>query len=225
MGDDDFGDLVRLLVETCVVEIISETSDPAIQAVIDLCANELTELLENDGISNVNALVACVGDLLSSPSLDKEDVTKICQVLYNHLEDLDMIKDTSGDVGDGSDDDDDVNLHEDGEDDGRVPSIVADGCCSLCERKTTLTAHHLIPRTVHKRYLKKGYSREDVNATIMMCRPCHSTVHKSEPNTILAAEYNSLELLLTHPKIQSFIPYIQKQKPRGNVDNQLQYQR
>lgn len=47
---------------------------------------------------------------------------------------------------------------EDDEDDDEYVSLEP-GCCLMCERKTTLTAHHLIPKTVHNRYIKKGYTR------------------------------------------------------------------
>lgn len=103
-----------------------------------------------------------------------------------------------------------------------------EGCCLICERKTALTAHHLIPKTTHKHYLKKGYTMKELSKTIGICRPCHSAVHRAEDEKTLAESWNTLEKLLTHPKIIAFIPYIQKQKVRSKEDAQnpkLRYQR
>ena len=61
---------------------------------------------------------------------------------------------------------------EDGDD------YLEDGHCVLCERETSLTAHHLIPRELHERYMKKGLSREHVCRTIDICRPCHNALHR-----------------------------------------------
>lgn len=53
------------------------------------------------------------------------------------------------------------------------------GTCELCERLTRVTAHHLRPKEMHQRLLKKGFTREELAKCAMICRPCHSAVHRA----------------------------------------------
>lgn len=100
-----------------------------------------------------------------------------------------------------------------------------DGTCQLCERDTKRTFHHLIPMETHKRYLKKGRLPANMSGGeltrvwlntygVMICRPCHTAVHLAEKNEVLAEEFNSLERLLSHPKIASFAKYNSKRVGR-----------
>ncbi|CAK4121298.1 unnamed protein product [Aphanomyces euteiches] len=89
--------------------------------------------------------------------------------------------------------------------------------CAMCERPVNLTEHHLIPRQVHARYLKKGFTREFLNRCIDICRSCHSKIHSTEDNRTLAAEYNTLEKLMAHESIQKYVNYARKQKPRMRI--------
>lgn len=52
----------------------------------------------------------------------------------------------------------------------------SEGACELCARPSRLTAHHLRPREVHARYLKRGMTRDVLAQCAMLCRPCHSAV-------------------------------------------------
>jgi len=87
-----------------------------------------------------------------------------------------------------------------------------EGDCRMCEREMPLTRHHLIPRTVHPRYFKMGISREVLNTTVDICRPCHDACHRFADESTLAEKYNTLELLLAQEEIRSFIRYVQKQR-------------
>lgn len=99
-----------------------------------------------------------------------------------------------------------------------------DGTCEMCERDIRRTFHHLIPKETHGKYLKKKQLPEnvvgDVNRVwlntygIMVCRTCHSAIHNAAPNDELAEKYNTLERLLTHPKIFAFAKYNSKQPVR-----------
>lgn len=82
--------------------------------------------------------------------------------------------------------------------------------CVLCQREQKLTRHHLIPRMVHDRYLKKGFSRMVLNTTVDVCRGCHNVVHASADEPTLAARYFSIELLLTLEPIQKWIQFAGK---------------
>lgn len=93
------------------------------------------------------------------------------------------------------------------------------GACAMCDRIMPLTKHHLIPRTTHKYYLKKGFTQEHLNTCVDICRPCHSAVHNLIDEKTLAKQYNTVEALLAHEGVQKFIAYAQKQKVRTKQDS------
>ena len=81
-------------------------------------------------------------------------------------------------------------------------------CCYFCKREMKLSRHHLYPQ-MHYKYIKKGFTKEFLNSnTLSICRPCHSAVHRAEPNEKLASDYNTAESLMKHPKIINFVNYI-----------------
>lgn len=53
--------------------------------------------------------------------------------------------------------------------------------CEICERNwVPLTYHHLIPREVHGKALKRGWHTEDhLNDAAWVCRACHSIFYPS----------------------------------------------
>jgi len=75
-----------------------------------------------------------------------------------------------------------------------------DGTCEMCERETRRTWHHLVPKKVHNRILKRGSlplnlqtvsgaecTRIWLNAHgIKCCRPCHNVIHEHESEESLA---------------------------------------
>ncbi|WP_415890677.1 hypothetical protein ACMXYV_05030 [Neptuniibacter sp. SY11_33] len=77
----------------------------------------------------------------------------------------------------------------------------------------SLTFHHLIPKKMHRRsYFSKRYGREELNRGINICRFCHDAVHRAFDEMTLAKEFNSLEHLLSSPKIQRHIEWASKQR-------------
>jgi len=60
------------------------------------------------------------------------------------------------------------------------------GTCVMCERFMPLTRHHVRPRTMHSKYLKLGFTQEELNKCIDICRPCHDAVHGTEDEPTLA---------------------------------------
>ncbi len=83
--------------------------------------------------------------------------------------------------------------------------------CELCARATPqLTIHHLIPRTRHKnRKNKRTFSRRDVRErTILLCAPCHKNLHAVLSNKELERDFNTLDALRNHPKINKFTRWI-----------------
>ncbi|KAI0357266.1 hypothetical protein OH77DRAFT_1399697 [Trametes cingulata] len=92
--------------------------------------------------------------------------------------------------------------------------------CEICEREVPLTYHHLIPREVHDKILKKKWHPESMlNSVAWLCRhvpaegvPCHSAVHHVASNEVLAKEYYTVDLLLAREDIQKWRRYAAKQR-------------
>ncbi|CZT23355.1 related to 2-haloalkanoic acid dehalogenase [Ramularia collo-cygni] len=93
-----------------------------------------------------------------------------------------------------------------------TPSLAAsrpEGC-EICEREhLPLTYHHLIPRAVHTKAVKRGWHREwELNKVAWLCRACHSFVHKIESNEVLAKDYYSVELLIEREDVQKWAGWV-----------------
>jgi hypothetical protein len=78
--------------------------------------------------------------------------------------------------------------------------------CQVCERRVTLTRHHLFPREMHKFCLKRGVATaEELERRVLhCCRLCHNAIHRFFSNEELALRYHSLELLLEDDKFFRF---------------------
>lgn len=96
------------------------------------------------------------------------------------------------------------------------------GACEMCSRELPLTFHHLVPKEVHSRFVGKAPppglpkeatpTKEYFNSYgLMLCRPCHSHVHRFAPNLLLAQRYNSLPSLLAQQPIQKWVAWASKQ--------------
>ncbi|KAJ7058493.1 hypothetical protein C8F01DRAFT_1210737 [Mycena amicta] len=85
--------------------------------------------------------------------------------------------------------------------------------CEICERRVPLTYHHLIPRSVHAKAIRRKWHPESrVNAVAWLCRPCHTAVHGVASNEELAQHYHTVELLLAREDIQRWGRYASKQR-------------
>ncbi len=99
----------------------------------------------------------------------------------------------------------------------RPATAPGETACELCGREVArLTRHHLIPRTRHSnRRNKRDFDRAEVHDRIaLLCRPCHSNVHRCLSNRDLEREYNTVERLAGHPCIRRFTDWI-KDRPDG----------
>ena len=69
--------------------------------------------------------------------------------------------------------------------------------CEICGRDwVPLTYHHLIPRQMHKKAVKRGWHEEwRLQSVAWLCRACHSFVHGLASNEELAREWWSVERL------------------------------
>ena len=88
--------------------------------------------------------------------------------------------------------------------------------CELCLRvpKKGTTEHHLIPRCCHSnKWFKKRFSREQMFTTVSLCRECHSAIHRFVPREKdLGRHYNTLEKLMEHESINTFVHWVRKRK-------------
>lgn len=89
--------------------------------------------------------------------------------------------------------------------------------CELCARAgLALTRHHLIPRSRHnKARTQRHFSRTAMSDEIaMLCRPCHSQIHRIFDNHELANYYHTIERLQAHSEVKKFINWVKK-RPAG----------
>lgn len=82
--------------------------------------------------------------------------------------------------------------------------------CEICERDwIPLSYHHLIPREVHAKVLKRGWHEEFMlNSVAWLCRACHSFVHKMASNEELAREYYTVERILEREDVQDWAKWV-----------------
>nr|POE98271.1 uncharacterized protein yisb [Quercus suber] len=92
-----------------------------------------------------------------------------------------------------------------------TPSVLAAGC-EICEREhLPLTYHHLIPRQMHAKAVKRGWAKEwELNKVAWLCRACHSYVHKIATNEELARELNSVEALMGREDVLKWAAWVGK---------------
>lgn len=85
--------------------------------------------------------------------------------------------------------------------------------CATCLRCTALTFHHLIPRKMHRRnFFKKHFNKADLQNGILVCRQCHSGIHKHYDEMHLAKHLNSLEKLRSDAMLTEFFKWVARQK-------------
>ncbi len=84
--------------------------------------------------------------------------------------------------------------------------------CEICQRSwVPLTFHHLIPRGVHEKVLKRGWHTEDqLNNVAWLCRACHSFVHRVASLEELAKEWYTVEKLLEREDVRRFGEWVGK---------------
>ncbi|EDQ85876.1 uncharacterized protein MONBRDRAFT_28829 [Monosiga brevicollis MX1] len=94
------------------------------------------------------------------------------------------------------------------------------GVCELCARNVPLTRHHLYPRCMHGK-LVKTMDKAELNQVALLCRSCHSAVHRLHGNAELAASYHSVELLLADEAVQRWVLYASKLKKQSRQEHGL----
>ncbi|KAK5942896.1 hypothetical protein PMZ80_005462 [Knufia obscura] len=84
--------------------------------------------------------------------------------------------------------------------------------CEICERDwVPMTYHHLIPRAVHAKVLKRGWHEErTLNSVAWLCRACHSFVHRMASNEELAKEWYTVERICEREDVQKWAMWVGK---------------
>ena len=84
--------------------------------------------------------------------------------------------------------------------------------CEICRRDwVPLTYHHLIPRQVHAKALKRRWHEEwRLNSVAWLCRACHNFVHGIASNEELARELWSIERLTARQDVQNFALWLSR---------------
>lgn len=82
--------------------------------------------------------------------------------------------------------------------------------CEMCERWwVPLTYHHLIPREVHEKVLKRGWHEEKMLQSVAwLCRACHSFVHRMASNEELAREYYTIDRICAREDVEKFAKWM-----------------
>lgn len=84
--------------------------------------------------------------------------------------------------------------------------------CEICERDwVPMTYHHLIPRQVHAKVLKRGWHEEQqLNSVAWLCRACHSFVHRMASNEELAREWYTVDRICEREDVQKWAQWVQR---------------
>ncbi|KAH7322881.1 hypothetical protein B0I35DRAFT_189720 [Stachybotrys elegans] len=84
--------------------------------------------------------------------------------------------------------------------------------CELCDRSwIPLSYHHLIPRFVHDKAVKRGWHRkEDLQNVAWLCGACHRFVHHFKGHEELARSYYTVDLLLEEEEVRKFAAWVGK---------------
>lgn len=78
--------------------------------------------------------------------------------------------------------------------------------CEICGRDNiNLSYHHLIPRFVHNKVIKRGWHRPDeLQNVAWLCGACHRRVHQFANHEDLARHYYTVERLMAEPEMQRY---------------------
>ncbi|KAL2866753.1 HNH endonuclease [Aspergillus lucknowensis] len=82
--------------------------------------------------------------------------------------------------------------------------------CEICGRDwIPLSYHHLIPRSVHDKVLKKGWHDEwMLNSVAWICGACHRFVHRMASNEELAREWFTVERILEREDVKEWARWV-----------------
>ncbi|KAI1338164.1 YisB protein [Xylariaceae sp. FL0016] len=82
--------------------------------------------------------------------------------------------------------------------------------CEICGRDwIPLSYHHLIPRFVHAKAVKRGWHREeDLQNVAWLCGACHRFVHRFAGHEELARNFYTVELLMAEEAVTRWAEWV-----------------
>ena len=91
--------------------------------------------------------------------------------------------------------------------------------CYICGTTENITFHHLIPKTCHsKKWFRKHFTKEDMKTRgVLLCRSCHSFVHRKITEKELGKNHNTIETLMEHEEINKYAAWARKKTKNDNV--------
>ncbi|KAI0880845.1 uncharacterized protein GGS22DRAFT_173591 [Annulohypoxylon maeteangense] len=89
--------------------------------------------------------------------------------------------------------------------------------CELCGRDwINLSYHHLIPRYVHAKAVRRGWHREeDLQNVAWLCGACHRFVHRFAGHEELARKYYTVELLMEEEGVKRWVDWVGRLRWKG----------
>ncbi|KAI0104315.1 hypothetical protein GGR51DRAFT_230587 [Nemania sp. FL0031] len=97
------------------------------------------------------------------------------------------------------------------------PSSTRADACEICGRDwINLSYHHLIPRFVHAKAVKRGWHREcDLQNVAWLCGACHRFVHRFADHEELARRFYTVELLLADEEVRRWAQWVGRLRWKG----------
>ncbi|KAK1831234.1 hypothetical protein QBC39DRAFT_408552 [Podospora conica] len=89
--------------------------------------------------------------------------------------------------------------------------------CEICGRDwIDLSYHHLIPRFVHAKAVKRGWHRRDeLQSVAWLCGACHARVHAFAGHEELARRYYTVERLMAEPEMVAWAGWAGRLRWKG----------
>ncbi|KAI1826388.1 YisB protein [Xylaria intraflava] len=97
------------------------------------------------------------------------------------------------------------------------PSWTRADACEICGRDwINLSYHHLIPRFVHDKAVRRGWHRAcDLQNVAWLCGACHRFVHRFAGHEELARRFYSVELLLADEGVRRWAAWVGRLRWKG----------
>ena len=98
-----------------------------------------------------------------------------------------------------------------------APSTTRAEACEICGRDwINLSYHHLIPRFVHAKAVRRGWHREcDLQNVAWLCGACHRFVHRFANHEELARRFYTVELLLEEEEVRRWADWVGRLRWKG----------
>ncbi|OTB00756.1 hypothetical protein M426DRAFT_15115 [Hypoxylon sp. CI-4A] len=89
--------------------------------------------------------------------------------------------------------------------------------CEMCGRDwVPLSYHHLIPRFVHAKAVRRGWHKEeDLQSVAWLCGACHRFVHRFAVHEDLARRFYTVELLMREEQVQRWAEWVSRLRWKG----------